>query len=75
VAVINRHLADRNPTESIRRNDIDICAAPLAERPYLTSGRHVVHEKANCTSAARTLNLHVKNFVLLPEKGGIDAHA
>jgi hypothetical protein len=67
----NRDPTDTNPTDSINRNDIDMCAALIAERPNLTSRRNVVHEKPN--QAARTLNLHVKNSVFLLEKSGIDA--
>jgi hypothetical protein len=67
----NGGLTDTNPTDSINRNDIDICASLLAERRNLTSRRDVVHEKPN--QAARTFNLHVKNSVFLLEKSGIDA--
>jgi hypothetical protein len=71
----NRDLTHTNPANSIPRNHIDICAAVLAERPNLTGRRHVVYEKPNDATASRTLDLHVKNSVFLPEKSGIDAHA
>jgi hypothetical protein len=71
----NRGLADTHPTDSIKWDHVDVCAAPLAERPNLTGGRHVVYEKPNSATASRTFDLHVENSVSDPEKSGIDAHA
>jgi hypothetical protein len=70
----NRDLAHTNPTDSIQRDHIDLCAALLAERPNLTGGSHVVYEKPNSATASRTLDVHVKNSVSHPDKSGIDAH-
>jgi hypothetical protein len=65
---------DPNPKDSPSRNHIDVCAAFLTERPNLTSGRHIVNEESDNATASRTLDAHVKNSVLLPEKSRIDAH-
>ena len=66
--------AEPNSEESIPGNHIDVGATLLAERPNLTGGRHVVNEESHSATAADTLDVHIKNSVLLPEKSGINTH-
>lgn len=70
----NDILTDTKSENSISGNHIDICATSLTEGPNLTSGGHVVNEESDSSTASRTLDVHIKNSVLLPEKGRIDAH-
>jgi len=65
----NEDLTETNPKDSLPRNHIDVCPAFLTERPNLTSARHIVNEESDSATASRTLDSHVKNFVLLPKKG------
>jgi hypothetical protein len=70
----NNSLTETKSEKSISRNHIDIRATLLAERPDLTSPRHVVNEESNNATTSRTLNVHVENSILLTEKSRVDAH-